>query len=99
MVRQVFQPASSVRESWLIEPGSGGEHGATATLVGSRAAAVAVSRDGHRVATLQDRLRLRPAGTSVQSGPRRLDTVWVGDVADRVDPGTPVFQLDPPVPT
>jgi hypothetical protein len=97
--RQSGQPARQARESWLMEPGSGAERGPTAAPAGSRAAAVAVSPDGRRVATLQEFSRLSPARTSAQSASRRLDSVWVADVDDRADAGTAVFRLEPPVPT
>jgi hypothetical protein len=97
--RQSGQPARPVRESWLMEPGWGAERGSTAAPAGPRAAAVAVSPDGRRVATLQDSARPRPAGTSAQGASSRLDSVWVGAVADRAGAGSAVFRLEPPAPT
>lgn len=97
--RQGGQPAALVRESWLIQPGSDASRGPTAVPAGSRAAALAISPDHRRVATLQDGSRVRQVQTSAQGAPRRLDSVWVGELGDRADPGTAVFRLDPPAQT
>jgi hypothetical protein len=97
--RQAGQPARQVRESWLIEPASAAGRRATAAPAGSRSAAVAISPDGRRIATLQDASRVRPARTPAQSAASRLDSAWVGNVADGADPGAAVFRLDPPTQT
>src|SRR5918911_1016182 len=56
--RQPGQPATVAREGWVIEPvaGKGGDR--VARPVGPRAAALAVSPDGRRTATIQDASRL-----------------------------------------
>lgn len=97
--RQGGQLARSLHEAWVVEPASRPEPGTTASIVGPRAAAVAVSPDGHRVATLQDAARLRPGGTSAQSAPSRQDSLWIASAAARADLGTTVFRLDPPTQT
>jgi len=85
---------TSLRETWLIDPASGSGHSGNFGPVGPRSAAVAVSPDGRRVATLQDASRIRSTGQSASLSPGRLDGVWVTGTSTGADPGSAVYQLE-----
>ena len=92
---QPGQPARSTREAWLVESGTGSDRGPSQGAVGLRAAAVAVSPDDRRLATLQDASRVQLNAPTVRVGTSRLDSVWVGRSSTRSDPGTAVYRLQP----
>jgi hypothetical protein len=96
--RQPGLPATVAREGWAIEPvpGKGGD--LPAGPVGPRAAALAVSPDGRRVATIQDASRLdaRSSRDVATGAPARLDSVWITTAGSHTAPGALVFRLPPP---
>jgi hypothetical protein len=96
--RQPGQPATVAREGWAIEPvpGKGGD--LPAGPVGPRAAALAVSPDGHRVAMLQDASRLDASSRRdpATATPARLDSMWITTAGSHTAPGALVFRLPPP---
>jgi hypothetical protein len=91
--RQLSGAVGSLREAWLLDPSSGRLD--PFSPMGPRAAAVAVSPDGSRLAYLQQAPPPPPghAGAApVLTVPGRLDEVWVASAGD-AEPLARVFSL------